>query len=230
MNVRVAMREWKSGFSFVSFTGAPGTVNIVSCYDVFEICPREDTDMAGKNVAVFGIYLHRATCEYALSVFNVAGFRVADISILLQERPEAKDLAAQKAPGGIATSTDSAARIGSTFAWLTGTSAITVPGRAPLIVAGPIVAAVAGKGAGGAVGGLAEAITWLGMPESKARKFQDRIEGGGILLSMRCETPACVEKAKVLLISTGAEEISYTNEPEEEPDGMDRPRRRATSG
>jgi hypothetical protein len=177
--------------------------------------------MAEKNrdIAVFGIYSHRATCEYAISVFNVAGFRASNISILLQEKP-----------GGAAAAADSGAAMGSTLGWLAATNAIIVPGRVPLIVAGPIVVAVAGTGAEGALSGLAGGITWLGIPDSEAKKYQDRIEGGGILLSLHCETPAGADRAKVLLISTGAEEISSTNESDAGPDDVNRPRRRATSG
>jgi hypothetical protein len=172
-----------------------------------------------KDIAVFGIYPHRATCEYAISVFNVAGFLTPNISILLQEKS-----------GGVAVATGSEAAIGSTLGWLAATNAIAVPGRVPLIVAGPIVAAVAGTGAKGTLSGLAGGMKWLGIPDSEARKYQDRIEGGGILLSLHCETPACADRAKVLLISTGAEEIFSTNESDAGPDGTDRPRRRATSG
>jgi hypothetical protein len=175
--------------------------------------------MAENNIAVFGIYLHRATCEYALSVLNVAGFRAPDISILLQEKP-----------GEVARAAGSGTAMEGTLGWLAGTNAVTVPGRIPLIVAGPIVAAVAGTGVEDPLGGLARGMTWLGIPESEAKKYQGRIEGGGILLSVHCETPVCADKAKVLLISTGAEEISSTNETQADPDGADRPRRRATSG
>jgi hypothetical protein len=212
---------WKSGLSFLSFTCALRTLFIVSFYDAFEIRDQGDTQMAEKNkdIAVFGIYPHRATCEYALSVLHVAGFRSPDISILLQEKP-----------GGVARATGSGAAMEGTLGWLAGTNAVTVPSLAPLIVAGPIVAAVEGAGFGGELRGLAGAMKWLGIRDSEARKYQGKIESGGILLSIHCETPVYADKAKVLLISTGAEEISATNEPETDHNGTDRPRRRATSG
>lgn len=41
--------------------------------------------MAGKNIAVFGIYPHRASFEYALGALKKEGFRDTDVSVLLQE-------------------------------------------------------------------------------------------------------------------------------------------------
>lgn len=54
--------------------------------------------MAGKNIAVFGIYPHRASFEYAFGVLKKQGFRATDVSALLQENPGTKDLATEKAP------------------------------------------------------------------------------------------------------------------------------------
>jgi hypothetical protein len=55
-------------------------------------CEREEIAMAGKNIAVFGIYPHRASFEYGFRVLKEEGFRDTDISVLLQENPVRKDL------------------------------------------------------------------------------------------------------------------------------------------
>jgi hypothetical protein len=41
--------------------------------------------------------------------------------------------------------------IGGTLGWLVGIGALAIPGLGPFIVAGPIMAALAGMGVGGAV-------------------------------------------------------------------------------
>jgi len=174
--------------------------------------------MTANTMALFGIYLHPATCEYALSVLKVAGFHSSCISILMQEKP-----------GRVAKTAVSRAVAEGTLGWLARTNSSIVPSLPALVVAGPIAAAVSGTGFGGALDGLAGAMKWLGIPEGEAMKYQRRIEAGGILLSIQCETPVCINKAKVLLISTGAEEIYSTNESEPDPDGTDSSRRRATS-
>src|ERR1700693_453009 len=113
--------------------------------------------MAGKNIAVFGIYPHRASFEYAFGVLKEQGFRATDVSVLLQENPGTKDLAtekATKAPEGAATGAGLGAIIGGALGWLAGTGALSIPVLGPFLVAGPIIATLAGIGFGGQVGGL----------------------------------------------------------------------------
>src|SRR5438105_626610 len=124
--------------------------------------------MAGKNTAVFGIYLNRAGVEEGVSALQSAGFRSTDISVLFADNEGTKDFAHEKhtkAPEGAAAGAGSGAVIGGTLGWLAGIGALAVPGFGPLIAAGPIVAALAGAGAGGAVGGIAGALVGMGIPE-----------------------------------------------------------------
>jgi hypothetical protein len=169
--------------------------------------------MAGKNIAVFGTHPHRASFEYALGALKKEGFRDTDVSVLLQENPGTKDLVTQKAtkaPEGAATGAGSGALVGGAIGWLAGTGALAIPGLGPLLVAGPIVATLAGIGVGGALGGLTGALLGLGMPEYEAKRCRGRIEKGGILLSVHCDNPEWVKKGKRSLSSTGAKDISST--------------------
>lgn len=189
--------------------------------------------MAGKNIAVFGIYPHRASFEYVLGVLKEEGFRDTDVSVLLQENPGSKDLAtekATKAPEGAATGAGSGAIIGGALGWLAGTGALSFAALGPFLIAGPIIAALAGIGVGGILGGLAGALLGLGIPEYEAKRYQGRIEKGGILLSVHCDNPYWVNKAKRLLNSTAAEDISSTSEPAADYDNSDRPLSRGTFG
>jgi hypothetical protein len=189
--------------------------------------------MARKNVAVFGIYPHRASFEYAFGVLKEHGFRTTDVSVLLQENPGTKDLAtekASKAPEGAATGAGSGAIIGGALGRSAGTGALSFPTLEPLIVSGPIIATLAGIGVGCMLGGVSGALVGLGTPEYEAKRYQGRIEKGGILLSVHCDSPNWVHKAKRLLDSTGAEDISSTSEPAADYDNSDRPMSRSTFG
>lgn len=64
---------------------------------------------------------------------------------------------------------------------LTGIAALAIPSLGPLIAAGPIVAALAGVGAAGAVEGIIGALAGWGIPEHEARRFEGRIKQGGVL-------------------------------------------------
>ena len=48
--------------------------------------------------------------------------------------------------------------LGGTLGWLIGIGALTIPGLGPFVAAGPIMAALAGVGVGGTVGGFAGAL------------------------------------------------------------------------
>jgi hypothetical protein len=184
-----------------------------------------------KNTAVFGIYPTKASVEKALDSFKDAGFRSTDISVLLPENLGTKDLKTEKstkAPEGAATGAGSGAVIGGALGWLVGIGALAIPGLGPFIAAGPIMAALAGIGVGGAVGGFTGALVGLGIPEYEAKRYEGRIKSGGILLSIHCDSHEWANKAKEMLKTTGAEDISSTGEAGADFAKTDRPMVKAT--
>ena len=188
--------------------------------------------MAGKNTAVFGIYPNRPSVEYALGTLKDAGFRNADVSVLLPENLGSKDLLTEKntkAPEGATTGAGSGAVIGGALGWLVGIGALAIPGLGPFIAAGPILATLAGIGAGGAVGGFVGALVGMGIPEYEAKRYQGRMEKGGILVSIHCDNSDWVKKAKEILKNTGAEDISSTGESSADYAESDRPHSRGAA-
>jgi hypothetical protein len=117
-----------------------------------------------------------------------------------------------KAPEGTAAGVTTGGVIGGTLGVLAGIGALAIPGVGPLIAAGPIMAGLAGLGVGGAVGGLVGALVGMGIPEYEAKRYEGRVKNGGTLLSVHCDTSAQVSRAKELLKSSGAEDISSTGE------------------
>jgi hypothetical protein len=171
--------------------------------------------MTETNIAVFGIYPHRSSCEHAFSAFLTAGFRDVDISVLFQKNPSTNDRNTEEAANRLevpVAAAVSGAVLGGTLVWLAGSSAVGLTGLEQFFIAGPIVATLAGLALGGTLGSLAGALLGLGVPENKARKYQTRIENGHILLSVHCATSNLVKRAKQLFISTGAEDISSMGE------------------
>src|SRR5882724_291435 len=119
-----------------------------------------------KNTAVFGIYPNRTSVEAGITALHNAGFRATDISILMPENIGNRDLVHEKntkSPEGAATGVVSGAVVGGALGWLVGIGALAIPGLGPLIAAGPIVAALASAGAGGALGGVVGALVGLGI-------------------------------------------------------------------
>jgi hypothetical protein len=189
--------------------------------------------MAGKNTAVFGIYLTRANAEEGIDALRNGGFRVEDVSILLPENLGSKDIATEKstkAPEGAAAGAGSGAVIGGTLGLLMGVGLLAIPGLGPFIAAGPIMAALAGIGAGGTIGGFAGALIGMGIPEYEAKRYEGRVKKGGILVSVHCDSSDWTSKAKDILKRTGADDISSTGEAAADYAVADRPVRRSATG
>jgi hypothetical protein len=184
-----------------------------------------------KNTAVFGIYRDRMSAENAVDVLREANFRNTDISALLPENLGTKDFAHEKntkAPEGVAAGVTTGAVVGGGLGWLAGIGALAIPGIGPLLAAGPIVALLAGAGAGGAIGGLTGALIGMGIPEYEAKRYEGRVKSGGILLSVHCDSSDWATKAKEILKQTGAEDVSSSAEAKADFATSDKPMRRAS--
>jgi hypothetical protein len=187
-----------------------------------------------KKTSVFGIYTTRESVERAVDTFLRSGFTTSDVSVLLPENLGGKPLATHKdtkAPEGATAGGGAGAVVGGTLGLLAGIGALAIPGVGPFIAAGPIMAALAGIGVGGAVGGFAGALIGMGIPEYEAKRYEGRIQKGGILLSVHCDTSDQVKRGKEILKNTGAEDISSTGESSSDVKSSDRDinRRAATA-
>lgn len=171
--------------------------------------------MAGKNTAVFGIYPSGEHAERAVDMLIAAGFSNPAISVLLPDTRSTREFAhvkETKAPEGTAAGVTTGGVIGGTLGVLAGIGTLAIPGVGPFIAAGPIMAGLAGLGVGGAVGGLIGALVGMGIPEYEAKRYEGRVKDGGTLLSVHCDTSPQVSRAKEVLKSSGAEDISSTGE------------------
>lgn len=171
--------------------------------------------MSSKNTAVFGIYSTAARAEAAVNRLIQAGFSNNDISVLLPDQKSTRDFAHEKetkAPEGTAAGVTAGGAIGGTLGLLAGIGALAIPGVGPFIAAGPIMGALAGLGVGGAVGGLVGALVGMGIPEYEAKRYEGRIKGGGILLSVHCDTSQEISRAEDVLKASGAEDIASSGE------------------
>lgn len=172
--------------------------------------------MSGKKVGVFGIYSSLASVENATDSLLRAGFTSSDVSVLMPESLGGlKDMGtekATKAPEGATTGVTAGGVIGGTLGILAGIGLLAIPGLGPFIAAGPIMAGLAGLGVGGAVGGVAGAFIGMGIPEFEAKRYEGRLQKGGILLSVHCDTSDEIKRAKDVLKASGAEDISSTGE------------------
>lgn len=91
------------------------------------------------------------------------------------------------------------------------------------------MAALAGIGVGGAVGGVTGALVGLGIPEYEAKRYEGRLKNGGILLSVHSDNSDWTKRAKEILERTGAEDIASAGETKGDSQNTDKPRPRSTA-
>ena len=165
--------------------------------------------------SVWGIYPSRLSVETAIDRLRENGFLSSDISVLLPENLGPKELVTEKstkAPEGATAGAGSGVVIGGALGWLAGIGAIALPGLGAFIAAGPIIATLAGLGVGGVVGGFTGALIGAGIPEYEAKRYEGRLTKGGILISVHCDKPEEIARAKEIVERTGGEDISVSTE------------------
>lgn len=157
---------------------------------------------------VTGLFKTRATAESAVDNLIDNGYPREDISLLMSDATRGREFAltmATKAPEGAAAGATIGGAVGAIAATLVVLGIVVVPGLA-LVAAGPIVATLAGLGAGAAAGGVAGALIGLGLPEHEAKFYNEAIEKGGILLGVYAHDDRA-EQARKLLEASGAEKV-----------------------
>lgn len=171
--------------------------------------------MTTKNIVVYGIFPTREAAESCVGMLRAADFRNNDVSLLLPNSSSMKEFAHQKAtkaPEGTVVGAGAGVVLGGALGWLAGVGSLAIPAVGPLIAAGPIMGLLAGAGVGGSVGGLTGGLVGMGMPEYEAKRFEGIVTNGGILLSVHCDNKDWAKKAKSLLQTAGATDISTTTE------------------
>ncbi|MFW7380634.1 MAG: general stress protein [Oligoflexus sp.] len=168
-----------------------------------------------KNRVVYALFRDRVDAERAVDALRVDGFRNEDISVLMSDNQSTKDFAHEKetkAPEGASVGAAAGAVAGGGLGWLVGIGSLAIPGVGPFIAAGPIVSTLAGVGAGGALGGIAGALIGMGIPEFEAKRFEGEVKQGKILMSIHCDDSDWVKRAKNILETQRAEDVSATGE------------------
>src|SRR5947199_3931428 len=183
--------------------------------------------------SVFGIATTQGQAEQIVRQLQSQGFADSEISVLMPDTGGTRDVGhvkATKAPEGATTGATTGGVTGGILGLLAGVGALAIPGLGPFIAAGPIMGALAGAGTGGAVGGIVGALVGMGIPEYEAKRYEGRIKEGGILLSVHCDNSDWVKRAKNILETTGAENISSAGEAKADYAESDKPRVRSGGG
>jgi uncharacterized protein YcfJ len=158
---------------------------------------------------------NRTQTESIVSKLQNGGFSHNDISVLLPDESGTKDFAHQhntKAPEGAIAGVGAGGILGGTLGLLVGIGALAIPGLGPFIAAGPLMAAMSGAAAGATVGGLTGALVGMGVPEMEAKRFEGKVKGGNILISVHTDTHDRAKQAEAIFKAARAEDICSSSE------------------
>ncbi len=150
------------------------------------------TDHNSRNRMVTGMFNDRESAEGAYNAMESRGYSKDDVNVMMSDETRKKhfnddtpdtDLgnkALETAGKGSAIGGTVGAIIGAVAA--IGTS-VLIPGLG-LLVAGPIAAGLAGAGAGSIAGGVVGALVGTGIPEDRAKEYEDGINNGRIVMGV----------------------------------------------
>jgi len=122
---------------------------------------------------------------------------------------EASQTVGNKADEGAAAGAITGGAIGGITGLLVGLGAVAIPGIGPVMLAGATATALATTLSGGvigaAAGGLVGALIGLGIPEERARVYNDRVAAGGYLVMVEGSVDE-IRRAETVLSRRGIQE------------------------
>ncbi|HIK18334.1 MAG TPA: PRC-barrel domain-containing protein [Leptolyngbyaceae cyanobacterium M33_DOE_097] len=156
---------------------------------------RSGRPLVGHHRRSVGVFPSRQAAEQALHELRDSGFPMERVSVVARDGDKQDDMAGANVRDHVGTKADEGATIGAVSGGalggltglLVGLGTLAIPGIGPIMLAGATATALATTLAGGAIGavsgGLLGALIGLGIPEERARVYQDRVARGGYLVS-----------------------------------------------
>ena len=160
------------------------------------------TTRTGSSGLLTGMFTDRDSAERAYNSAISRGYSKDDVNLMMSDQtrstwysdddPAGDSALGSKALEGAGTGSAIGGTLGAIIAGVAaiGTS-VLLPGVG-LIVAGPLAAALAGAGAGGLTGGLVGALIGSGIPEERAKLYEEGVKSGGAVMGI---TPRNAEDA-----------------------------------
>lgn len=167
---------------------------------------------------VVAVYNNMAGVESALRTLDKAGFPIKQVSVVGKDMVSEKEIHGYVTAGDVArSSAGTGAWVGGLFGLLAGAAFIWVPAFGPLIVAGPLAAALLGilEGAalGAAGGGILGVLVGWGVSREHVLKYEDHLKADHYLMMVHGDEQS-VREAQTLLRDTNTADIhTHTAEP-----------------
>jgi len=151
----------------------------------------------GQNQMLTGLFNDRESAERAYSSVKSRGYTDDDVNLMMSDQTRDSwfsdnDAADSELGNKALEGAGAGSAIGGTLGAIIGGIAaigtnVFLPGLG-LIVAGPLAAALAGAGAGGLTGGLVGALIGYGIPEDRAKLYDEGVRNGGAVIGVNPRT------------------------------------------
>lgn len=151
---------------------------------------------------VFALFSDSDDAGEAVAQLKEKGY-TKDISVLSRDwrdsEPSATDVKKDVVDGAVTGATTGAVA-GALAVLLAGAATVLLPGLGPLLITGPLAASwIAGGAVTGALtGGLLGALVDMGLPEEKARLFEEHIQAGEVLVAVSVDDDHQMEVESIL--------------------------------
>ena len=151
---------------------------------------------------VSGMFRDRESAERAWEAARARGYTERDMDVMMSDTTRDRYFKGDthvetelgnKAMEGAGTGAAIGGTLGAIIAAVTaGVSNVALPGLG-LVIAGPLAAALTGAGAGAATGGLIGALIGAGIPEERAKVYEEGVKEGGSVMGVRPRSDDDVE-------------------------------------
>ena len=171
-----------------------------------------------------GVFSHRRDAENALYELRNSGFPIDRVAVIKRDADRNDDIAGAEVRENVGNKADEGATVGAVSGGvlggltglLVGLGTLAIPGIGPIMLAGATATALAttlaGAGIGAAAGSLLGGLIGLGIPEERAKVYNERVERGDYLVIID-GTDTEIARAEEILRRQGIEEFEIFNRP-----------------
>ncbi|MHC5934390.1 histidine kinase [Nostoc sp.] len=180
--------------------------------------------VVGLHKRGVGVFSNRRDAEHALHELKNVGFDMNRVSVITQDGDkddiagaEVRDRVGDKSDEGAKVGAATGGALGGLTGLLVGLGTLAIPGIGPIMLAGAaattLATTLAGAGIGAVAGSLLGALIGLGIPEERARVYDERVRRGHYLVILD-GTDAEIIRAEAILHQQGVEEFGIYDNPD----------------
>ncbi|MEH2404698.1 histidine kinase [Nostoc sp.] len=180
--------------------------------------------VVGVHKRGVGVFSNRRDVEHALHDLKNTGFDMDRVSVITQDGDK-DDIAGAEVSDRVGDKSDEGAKVGAVTGTalggltglLVGLGTLAIPGVGPIMLAGAAATTLAttltGAGIGAIAGSLLGALVGLGIPEERAKVYDERVRRGHYLVIID-GTDTEILRAEAILRQQGVEEFGIYENPD----------------